>query len=175
MAGNKITQEILNNTLKKIIDLFKKYDINNWFIGYGTLLGIIRNKNCIDGDDDIDILCDKNDYDKIKSLLENEGFKLFYGYGINNSRNIIKTYDTEEYSSIDFYMCKIDENGNYGDLWEKVIWTNCYKESKLIEYNWNNRILYIPNNYETKLINRYGENWKIPQNNKGVMPRKRII
>ena len=35
--------------------------------------------------------------------------------------------------------------------------------------------LYLPFNYETKIINRYGENWKTPQNNKGPTPRKGIL
>ena len=55
----------------------KKYNINNWFIAYGTLLGIVRNNNCINYDDDIDnnvslndILNSDNDED-IDDILNN--------------------------------------------------------------------------------------------------------
>ena len=40
---------------------------------------------------------------------------------------------------------------------------------------WNENILYLPFNYEKKLINRYGKNWRIPQNSKGPMPHKTIL
>ena len=44
MVGtNKNSKVKLNNTLIHIIKLLHKYNINNWFIAYGTLLGIIRN------------------------------------------------------------------------------------------------------------------------------------
>jgi hypothetical protein len=98
---------------------------------------------------------------------------------VNNLRhgtNILKTLNNNNYCSVDFYMASIDEKGNFNDVCERVIWSECYNEkNKLIEYIWNENILYLPFNYEIKLINRYGENWRIPQNNKGPLPRKTIL
>ena len=48
----------LNNGLKQIVKDLDEYKINNWFIGYGTLLGIVINNSCINNDD-IDIIIDK--------------------------------------------------------------------------------------------------------------------
>ena len=164
--GDDLTQLILSSN---------KSSIDDWFIGYGTLLGIIRENSCIDGDDDIDILINKSYYDEIKSLLIAHGFEIEYGYGINDSKNILKTKEREEYSSIDFYITEVDNNGNFYDKWNDVIWSNCYNNKKLIKFNWNNIELQIPNNYKSKLINRYGDKWYIKMNTKGPTPHKKII
>lgn len=183
MAGKKNSKEKLNNTLLFIIKLLNANNINNWFIGYGTLLGIIRENSCIDGDDDIDIIIDINNYDQIKKILMENGIKLNIEL-INNIKTeckiegdyILKTEDDDNYCSIDFYMAIIDEEGNYDDKWERVIWSECYNDNKeLVEYMWNENKIYLPFNYEKKLIGRYGEDWKIPQDNKGIFPRKSIL
>jgi hypothetical protein len=169
MTGQKCTRDVLNNTLLYIIKLLNKYDIKNWFICYGTLLGIVRENNCIDGDDDIDIIVHKNYYDKIKEILISNGFNLEYALGINNSKNIIKTKESEGFSSIDIYMSEIDDNGNCIDLWNRLLLTDCYvnkEEKNFIEKIWNGEKLYIPNNYIKKLVNRYGKDWEIKKDEK---------
>jgi hypothetical protein len=176
MAGEINNKLLLNKTLVFIIKLLNDNNIMNWFIGYGTLLGIIRENSCIDGDDDIDIIIDKSNYDVIKQLLIEHDIEIEYGYGIGKNTNILKTKKNNEYCSIDFYMASVDAKGNFNDTWEKVMWSECYDENnKLIMHVWNENILYLPFNYEKKLINRYGEDWKIPQNNKGPLPRKKIL
>ena len=172
MAGKKQTKIKLNYTLFTIANLLNKHNITNWFIAYGTLLGIIRNNSCIHGDDDIDIICDINDYDNIKQILSENKFKF---YDIDNKKNFLKTKYTNKYSSIDFYMAKIDNKGNFYDTWEKSTWSTCYFYKKLIKYNWHNTILYLPKNYEKKIVKIYGDDWKIPQDTKGTSLRKKIL
>jgi phosphorylcholine metabolism protein LicD len=168
MAGDKIDKAKLNNTLYFIVQLLHKYSIKNWFIAYGTLLGIVRDNSCIHNDDDVDIVCDISAYDLLKEGLLKEGFDLEYGYGIRTSKNILKTKPTNELASIDIYMAKIDDKGNFHDLWEKVVWSNCYENQQLVNKEWNNITLQLPNNYITKLENRYGNTWMTPQNSKGT-------
>ena len=176
MSGSKNNQITLNKTLMFIIKLLNDNNIMNWFIGYGTLLGIIRDNSCIDGDDDIDIIIDKSNYEVVKQLLIKNGIELSYGFGINKSRDILKTKGNNNYCTVDFYMASIDGKGNFKDSWEKVTWSECYNEkNELIQHMWNENILYLPFNYEKKLINRYGENWRIPHNSKGPLPRKKIL
>lgn len=104
MAGLKETSEKLNKTLLFLITLLNDNNIKNWFVCYGTLLGLVRENSCIDNDDDIDVIIEKSNYDIIKKILIENKFELEYGYGIKNSKHIIKTKNTSDYSSIDIYM-----------------------------------------------------------------------
>jgi len=176
MGGNKNDQILLTNTLMFIVKLLNDNNINNWFIAYGTLLGIIRNNSCIDGDDDVDIVIDRNNYDILKKILIENDIEIEPEFDKDPRRYILKTKVNKNYCSVDFYMAYIDEKGNFKDPWENVIWSECYNEkNELIQHIWNDNILYLPLNYEIKLINRYGESWRIPQNTKGPLPRKTIL
>ena len=168
MGGHNCTKEVLNNTLITIVKILSENNITNWFVAYGTLLGIIREDSCIDGDDDVDIIINDIYYDELKTSLEKNGFEIEYGYGIGNSRKILKTKERTNNCSVDFYMASVDKNGNFNDGWEKVVWSNCYNESNnLVEYLWNDVKLQLPFNSETKLAKRYGNDWKIPKQYKG--------
>jgi len=185
MAGIKHTSKTLNNTLLFIIKLLNDNKIKNWFIAYGTLLGIIRDNSCIEGDDDVDIIIDISNYRKLLKILHKNKIlinKSVVRHLIKFSHkpyvpHLIKTCGTKNYSSIDFYMADVfDKEGNFYDKWEKVLWSCCYNsEYSLIEYIWNNNKLYLPFNYKQKLINRYGKTWTIPLDTKGVKPKKRKL
>jgi phosphorylcholine metabolism protein LicD len=171
MAGVKQSTEKLNNTLKFIITLLINNNITNWFIGYGTLLGIVRNNSCINGDDDIDIIIDKRYTRQLVEIMVKSGFRLQY-----SRHNLVKTLHTEQFSSIDFYCAEYDnETKNFNDTWEKVIWSNCKLNDNFIKKRWNGLMLNLPFNYKQKLIRRYGEDWNIPKNSKGVFPRLKVL
>ena len=93
--GKKETKEKLNNTLEMISKLLNHNNIKNWFIGYGTLLGIIRENECIENDDDIDILCNKKDFNIIKQMLIDNGFT-FKNLG-NTNNLILKTNGSKKF------------------------------------------------------------------------------
>lgn len=182
MVGQKHSSEVLNNTLLLIIKILNDNNIKNWFIAYGTLLGMIRDNSCINGDDDIDIIIDKSNRELLKKLLIENNIQRFdkrsrrINKPTRNTMNIIKTIPNDKFSSIDFYMADIDEKGNFKDNWEKVTWSECYGENnELIPMKWRGNLLYIPNNAELKLQRRYGDSWKTPMNSKGPKPRKSII
>ncbi len=125
----------------------------------------------------MDIIIEHANYDILNKLLKENNIPLIGGDlgDIIKKRNrkfrktrtgIIKTEETDDYASIDFYMATIDEKGNFYDVWENVVWTNCYDTNgpfagKLFEKPWKDTILYIPANPEQKLRNRYGEDWGI--------------
>ena len=151
-AKLKVSKDNLNLTLKKVADILNKNNIKDWFIGYGTLLGITRNNSCIDNDDDVDIVINR----KYKKYLE----KLFKSKNINKKNFLQFKIDS---IPVDFYLCDVIHD-DYRDYHENTIWKNC----KPINYHkWNGVILNIPNNPEVKLKNRYGEDWMIPKNSKG--------
>ena len=168
MAGTKQTSEKLNKTLLFLITLLNDNNIKNWFVCYGTLLGLVRETSCIDNDDDIDIIIEKSNYDIIKKLLIENNFELDYGFGIKDSKHIIKTKTTSDYSSIDIYMGDYN-NENVKDLWNKLTIKDCFLDTEnktFIEKKLNGQNIYYPNNYERILINRYGKDWKIKKDKK---------
>ena len=168
MAGRKETSEKLNKTLLFLITLLNNNNIKNWFVCYGTLLGLVRENSCIDNDDDIDIIIEKSNYDIIKKILIENNFKLNYGFGIRNSKLIIKTMSTSDYSSIDIYMGDYS-NENVKDVWNELTIKDCFLDTEnktFIEKKWNGQNIYYPNNYERILINRYGKDWKIKKDKK---------
>jgi phosphorylcholine metabolism protein LicD len=69
MVGRKQNSDTLNATLVKITKILNENSINGWFICYGTLLGIVRENSCIDGDDDIDIVIHKSKYDELRRVF----------------------------------------------------------------------------------------------------------
>ena len=168
MTGSKQTSEKLNKTLLFLITLLNDNNIKNWFVCYGTLLGLVRENSCIDNDDDIDIIIEKSNYDIIIKILIENNFEFEYGYGIKNSKNIIKTKTTSDYSSIDIYMGDYN-NKNVEDLWNHLTIKDCFLDTEnktFIEKKWNEKTIYYPNNYERILINRYGKEWKIKKDKK---------
>ena len=178
MVGRKETKEKLNNTLIFIVKLLLDNNIKNWFIGYGTLLGIVRDNNCINNDDDIDIIIDSKYFDIINKILQKNDINITREYGIRNTKKIIKTIPNNNYTSIDFYCANyIDETKSFHDTWENVLWTNCKNsENNFLNKEFNGIILNLPFHYEKKLEGRYGKTWMTPRSNyKGPSPRLRKL
>jgi hypothetical protein len=164
---NSYSSKDLNDMLIKVINLLNKNNLNQWFLGYGTLLGIIRNNSCINNDDDIDIIIDIKDKKKLNELIDKNNYKYIY-----NLPNFIKIEIEKNKPTVDFYLAKVDDANNFEDTWESAIWSN---SKPFIIKEWNTLKLQLPNNYKTKLINRYGKDWIIPQKSKGIYPRKKIL
>lgn len=163
MAGKRETQEKTNHTLVTIANILNEEKINDWFIFYGTLLGIIRENNCIEDDDDIDIIINY-DYDELRKIFKKHGFKFTTKFGIGKSKKILKTVSTDEFASFDFYICDVDETGLFNVSWCKNKISNCYvdlNKKTFIEKKWKSTILHLPNDYENKLVSMYGD-WKTP-------------
>ena len=47
MDGNPQNNEKLNRTLEKVCNILHTEGINDWFIFYGTLLGIVREDSAL--------------------------------------------------------------------------------------------------------------------------------
>ena len=159
MAGIYTDKEKLNRTLEKVCNILNENNINDWFIMFGTLLGIIRENSCIQGDDDLDIMINC-DYQKLRSTFEKESFIFTSDYGIQNPDTILKTEPCDRYGSIDFYMCDVNEYGDFYTPWHRVK----SRESKpFIAKEWRSTTLNLPNGYLEKLVSMYGKDWEIPQ------------
>jgi hypothetical protein len=166
MAGKHTDKEKLNRTLEKVCGILNENNIQDWFIMFGTLLGIVRENSCIQGDDDLDIMINC-DYQHLRSTFEKQGFNFMVGnYGIKNPDTILKSHPTQEFGSVDFYMCNVNESGDFHTPWNRNHISNCYInsiEKSFIKHPWRNTVLNLPNDYENKLICMYGSDWRVPQ------------
>jgi glycosyltransferase involved in cell wall biosynthesis len=154
-------------------------DINvTYFADFGTLLGFIREKGFIKHDIDIDIgiICDVYKIKEIVKKMEENGFVIWREYTYKDK--IVEHSFKQGNIKVDF---------NYYYLWDNKMKTWLfYKKPKykykndnerhIVEMNYsrlssteqiliNEVVINIPNNYEQLLIEKYGENWKIPDEN----------
>jgi len=93
-----------NTVLNKISDILDENRIDYW-IDFGTLLGIIRDSEIIKWDKDIDIgVRDQNNSVKVKSVLESNGFKLIRDIRLkSNGIGLEQTYVYNDVSVDIFY------------------------------------------------------------------------
>jgi len=167
MTGSRSSAQDLNSILQKLLTYLQEYQIRNWFISYGTLLGIIRNNSCIDQDDDVDIIIDQSEKEKLERLIHEKGIR----YAIKKP-DIFKIVVEAQKPTVDLYISTMKNENDYHDTWNKVIWSNCRPIS---QREWNGTLLQLPHDVETKLKNRYGDNWMIPMRSKGVSPPKKVV
>jgi hypothetical protein len=161
--GEKQSTILLNKTLEHIVSLLEKYKITDWFLGYGTLLGIVRNKSCIKNDDDIDIVINRNYKDELYQLAKDNHFKITIKKHVYFLR-----FEHSDYAPIDFYLAKVKDN-IFIDTWENTRWTHVYP---LVQQKWRGVTLQFPNQHIKNLKNRYGRTWRTPRKSKGVNSRK---
>ena len=156
MSGINTDKEKLNLTLEKVCSILHKNDINDWFIVFGTLLGIVRENSCIEGDDDLDIMINC-DYQTLRSTFEREGFIFTSKYGIKNPDTILKTEPCDKYASFDFYMSSV-EGKNYFSQWQNIEFQNIEVETKV----WRSTHINLPQDAEIILEKLYGATWRTP-------------
>ena len=156
MAGAQTDKKKLNRTLEVVANILHEENINDWFIFFGTLLGILRENSCIQGDDDLDIMINC-DYQQLRSAFGKRGFTFTNDHGINNPDTILKSDQTQEFCSFDFYMCET-KGKNHFTPWQNVEIQNVEIESK----KWRSARINLPKNSDSILKKLYGQTWQTP-------------
>lgn len=159
MAGHPERAEKLNYTLHWIIDLLESKGIDDWFIMYGTLIGVAREGSCIDGDDDIDICINQDKWDDVYDVLKKKN--MLTPLGAYVQPNFMCTRKTDKLCQVDFYLCDVTESGDFIDTWSKLRLTECYDEDgQLPTMTFEGREVPVPHNTVKKLETRYGPRWR---------------
>ena len=181
-----VTKGFNKNLKQMLINFLNILYINNYkpIIFFGTLLGIIRNKDLIDTDLDCDLLLSYEDFERLKNddKTQNEikkKYKIFQNFQKTRWNITSKNYNKKTRATgsstphLDIYQCIKKDNRCYLHNWGKTSTdTNKYVYSFDVKYI-NNIIqitpsksfenlnhFNIPKNYKEILKILYG-NWKI--------------
>lgn len=156
LGFKQIDRDIAFENLKVVVRVLREAGIRV-SPAYGTLLGIIRENNFIEWDEDIDLFILNEDKDKMLSALwslQKEGLNLVR---VDRCNHLYSVMRNGEY--IDFYIMDSispEVRTGYGDLFmlEKHL-------TDLIDYDFRGLSISVPRQYEECLEFLYG-NWRTP-------------
>ena len=166
MAGRPETTERLNRALHEAAEIANSVT-DQWFVMYGTLLGLVRDDGCIYGDDDVDIFINCEPKEIAAECIE-AGLRPHAG--VNSYHSIFKTATMPDFASIDFYICSVDYKNTWYCPWEDTRLKNVSIE----KYPWRGRELNIPSRFIQRVEQMYGDDWHIPKAGKKVGRGKTI-
>jgi len=175
-------QEKMTNMLKEMDTICRKHNIQYWMMG-GTLLGAVRHKGWIPYDGDIDIGIMDEDFEKFKSVMEDELPSHLWFQHKENDEVFKKNSWWESVCKIrDLNSCYIEATEKHGhngiqiDVFQFYKINNIvkYKESNyteyeykyddifpLIELDFEGHKFFAPNNYDSWLTIDYGNYHKL--------------
>lgn len=164
-----VIQDTTRNILRKIaintIILFNKYNVEYW-VDFGTLLGIIRENDIILGDNDIDIciLDTKSNHEKMKLVkndIEKLGFKFtketWSAYRVRKSILFADIYINKFDYKNKLYLGAVNNNDN--------ISFDLIGTPKTIIWKKYNLPVKVPENIHEVLVWRYGNDYMTPKHN----------
>tara|TARA_B100000686_G_scaffold222503_1_gene229670 strand:- start:1247 stop:1903 length:657 start_codon:yes stop_codon:yes gene_type:complete len=176
-----VPKSVTIESLKDVVDILNKSDIR-WAVSFGTLLGLFRDQDPIEGDDDIDILISAEDKKKLINLFRVKGFRVLMNHEYfvqveKKSHVIVDFYQykknikiiTKNHVTLDFYLFKNYKHQLYDICvpWEKFP----IKFYPIKTLKWNQQLVNIPNG-ANRLLEDYYENWKIPDKGRGHRKNK---
>lgn len=164
-------QEIMDMTFY-YIDKLNKHGVNYW-IDFGTLLGVIRSGDMIMGDEDADLSMLSSELPKIHTLKEEIAREGKYVLKVNKCGSIIKLYSkTKPKKYIDLFIFTQNRKGDVtrlnschtvkDDAGMGTIFPLKYKYIKA----WK-RSVNMPNNPHKRLSDKYGKDYMTPKKSKG--------
>jgi phosphorylcholine metabolism protein LicD len=160
--GITIDRNIRETALKNAIEILNNNKIE-YFVCYGSLLGIIREGRLLEFDDDIDILVHENDYERAYNLINNK-YTLIrtdpdfcQGY-IHEGKIELYKYIKDATKIIDKWTTRGKLQGTFDkDMIYPI--RNTYVSTLKIYVN-------VPNKPE-KVLEKLYSNWRVPTRDKG--------
>jgi len=166
MGGKAKTPDQLELLYGKIMEFLHGIDIEVILI-YGTLLGYYRENNFINGDDDVDILVSRDDFNRLKDIAFTTNLtikninvvRIFYTNTNIISDNILQFYYKGEGP---FDVCAYDFYEDNVLIKEDSLLYQTSDFFPLKKIFFRGFSVNIPYNIEKLLEITYGENWKVP-------------
>ena len=164
----QMDRELAYENLKEIVPILEQNGIQSGPI-YGTLLGLIREGNFIEWDEDIDFYLLKEQEDQFRSALwplREHGFELVR----YDQRGLYSVMKNGEY--IDFYVFRqispgLRHMGGPDFMFEKYL-------KDTVEFDFKGLKLTIPRDYEEYLDFTYGD-WRTPRRYTDYKPSKIVV
>lgn len=137
----------------------------DWWLEFGTLLGLIRENKIIDWDNDLDVGVKKESFaeekiNDVKRKCSEFGFNLMY----KEDEKLYKIiYGEKNYLFCDIWIFQRLEGGIMSAVSPAT--QAVHEESFTIDkeiLNFNNKSYFIPKNINEFLTMRYGPDWKKP-------------
>jgi len=174
---NEILKKILKEYAKKyyinkdkcfkimceIDDICKKNGVKYYF-SEGTALGLYRNGDLIDWDDDVDIAMEEKEYNKfiIKCIPElvNRGYYLIYYYVPGLESHVLSFFKNGQLLDVENIKKGKKCISKGAEICDKLL----PHIQKLTEKEWRGRMFPVPE--ESYYVYLYGKNWSIPRKTK---------
>jgi predicted nucleotidyltransferase len=169
MTGARKSTEELTTLYKLIMPILQKSGVE-MILFYGSLLGYHRESNFIEGDDDVDVLVSRAQYEKLVDYLK----------FITRSFITRKMYKSEKLTFNYMYekhLLQIYHNGIgpfdifvYESLEDNILIKACqnqiYPKSVIfptVPVTFNEFVISVPADVEQTILLTYGKDWRIPQ------------
>ena len=164
MAGAKKTTKQLETLYEHIMQFLKGANIT-LILFWGSLLGFYRDSNFIEGDDDIDVLVSRADFQSLNSFLidnKHEGIRVNY---INNYPHIVQLF-YKDIGPFDIYAYDFHNDSILLKHDGNLLFKN-QDIFPLQTIQFHSHTISVPAMLERVLKLSYGNNWMTPQK-KGV-------
>lgn len=157
----KHTQKTLRVIAKDMIEEFNKQGVDYW-VDYGTLLGIVRENDIIQHDNDVDVcmMDTPENHPKVRAAMDalykkNKGYIFTYEpWGAYRIK--IKSLIWNRFA--DVYLTKQVDN-KYVDPTGAIPVEMVGKKQYI---DWQGLKVPVPEHIEESLVWRYGDNWRTP-------------
>jgi hypothetical protein len=163
--GGLMNKEVAHANLKDFVEVFNEVGIRYVLI-FGTLLGAVRDGDFIYNDSDTDVLCFREDYQKIDTAIIKLSKRDFYIP--LNGLPMLDHYFIRNGEKIDINW--ILDNGHGEMLYADWIrWDKQHFQFPLDTMDFRGMHVTVPRFKEQLLEVTYGSDWRIPKNKKGFM------